>query len=75
MTADEKSLSGFQMKTFPPLGGASLSFSVGNSKFLKTANINAKTYQFQRSVKDDQIICQKLQISDFLILEIALHVT
>jgi hypothetical protein len=34
-----------------------------------------KTYQFKRNVKGDQIICQKLQISNPLILEIVLHVT
>jgi hypothetical protein len=33
-----------------------------------------KTYQFKHSVKDDQIIRQKLQISILLILEMILHV-
>jgi hypothetical protein len=33
-----------------------------------------KTYQFKHSVKDDQIIRQKLQISILLILEMVLHV-
>jgi hypothetical protein len=35
---------------------------------------NVKTYQFKHSVKDDQIIRQKLQISIFLIFEMVLHV-
>jgi hypothetical protein len=36
--------------------------------------INVKTYQFKHSVKDDQIIRQKLQISILFILEMVLHV-
>jgi hypothetical protein len=44
--------------------------SRGFSSFFKV-----KTYQFEHSVKDDQIIRQKLQISNLLILEIVLHVT
>jgi hypothetical protein len=39
------------------------------------SNINVKkSYQFKHSVKDDQIIRQKLQISILLILEMALRV-
>jgi hypothetical protein len=34
-----------------------------------------KTYQFKHSVVDDQIKCQKLQISNLSMLEIVLHVT
>jgi hypothetical protein len=34
-----------------------------------------KTYQCKHSVKDNQIIRQKLQISILLILETVLHVT
>jgi hypothetical protein len=34
-----------------------------------------KTQQFKHSVKDDQIIRQKLQISNLLVLEIILQVT
>jgi hypothetical protein len=33
-----------------------------------------KTYQIKHSVRDDQIIRQKLQISILLILEMVLHV-
>ena len=35
----------------------------------------SETYQFKHSVKDDQIIRQKLQMSNLSILEIVLHVT
>jgi hypothetical protein len=34
-----------------------------------------KSYKFKHSVKDDQIIRPKLQISILLILEMVLHVT
>jgi hypothetical protein len=37
--------------------------------------MSKKTYQFEHSVKDDQITRQKLQISILLALEIILHVT
>jgi hypothetical protein len=48
-------VSGFRMKIFSSLGGASLSLSIGNAT-LKTADINVKkNYQFEPSVKDDQI--------------------
>jgi hypothetical protein len=40
-TTDRKSLSGFRMKTFSPLGVASLLFSIEKC-YLKTANINVK---------------------------------
>jgi hypothetical protein len=33
-----------------------------------------KTYQLKHSVNDDQILRQKLQISNLLILELVLHV-
>jgi hypothetical protein len=43
--------------------------------YRKTANINVKkTYQFEHNVKDDQIIRQKLQISNLLLLKIVEHV-
>jgi hypothetical protein len=61
------------MKIFSPLGGAS--YRSASEMLHKTANIYVKTYQFKHSVKDDQIIRQKLQISNLLILEIILHVT
>jgi hypothetical protein len=63
------------MKTFSPLGVASLLFSIENAtEKLQIGPINVKTYQFKHSVKDDQIIRQKLQISILLILEMVLHV-
>jgi hypothetical protein len=40
----------------------------------KTSNINEKTYQFKHSVKDEQIIRQKLQISILLRLDMVWHV-
>jgi hypothetical protein len=45
-------------------------FKVGCNKKMNVK----KTYQFKHSVKDDQIIRQKLQISILLILEMILHV-
>jgi hypothetical protein len=44
-------------------------------RYIKTANNNVKIYQFKHSVEDDQIIRQKLQISNLLSLEIVLHIT
>jgi hypothetical protein len=61
------------MKTFSLLGVASLLFSIKNAT-RKLQNINVKTYQFKHSVKDDQIIRQKLQISISSILEMVLRV-
>jgi hypothetical protein len=44
------------------------------TKHAKNGYNRMKTYQFKHSVKDDQIIRQKLQISILLILEMVLHV-
>jgi hypothetical protein len=61
------------MKTFYPLGVASLWFS--SEMLLENCKYQCKkAYQFKHGVKDDQIIRQKLQISILLILEMVMHV-
>jgi hypothetical protein len=41
--------------------------TVSGTKIMASTSNNVKTYQFKHSVKDDQIIHQKLQISILLI--------
>jgi hypothetical protein len=60
------------MEFFSPLGDASISLSIRIATE-KTAYINVKKTEFELGVTDNQIIRQKLQMPNILVLEITLH--